>query len=127
MDNMDNDSLNAIREHLSAYVGGTMPYEGMKDYLVEAYRKAIRMNDGEALKICRAATWEIAEYSEGLIDESELRRRLASLQNLQTSTSTSTSTSLQVAAAGIAVQPVGVGRASVFAWKNGDIFTVSSN
>jgi hypothetical protein len=119
---MGNDSVN-VRKCLADYAARSMPYAELREQLVEAYGKAVQSSDAEVLKICRAAEWEIAEYSEGLIAETELMRRLASLNAIQvivhpglqsTAIVSGTSTVLQVVAE-IAVQPVGVGRALVYA------------
>ena len=119
---MGNDSVH-VRKCLADYAARSMPYAELREQLVEAYGKAVQSSDAEVLKICRAAEWEIAEYSEGLIAETELMRRLASLNAIQvivhpglqsTAIVSGTSTVLQVVAE-IAVQPVGVGRALVYA------------
>ena len=119
---MAHDSVN-LRKYLADYTAGELPYAELREQLVEAYSQAAQSNDAELLSICRAAEWEIAEYSEGLIAEVELKRRLSSLNAIQmivhpsvqsTEIVTGTSTVLQ-AVAEIAVQPVGVGRALVYA------------
>jgi len=79
---MDYDSVN-FRKLLAAYAAGDVEYPAFRQEALEFYQKAVASSDGELLRICRAAEWEMAEYSEDLILEPELKTRLSSLTRAQ--------------------------------------------
>jgi hypothetical protein len=77
---MDSNFVN-FRERLAAYAAGEENggYAAFREYAAEAYADAARLNDTDLLAICRAAEWETADFSEGLISEPELQNRLSLL------------------------------------------------
>lgn len=70
--------ISDIRALIESYLGGA-DYSSFRGLLMGIYVALPDSEDSEALMLCRAAEWELADFSEGLIDERQLKENLSAL------------------------------------------------
>jgi len=103
------EPLNNIQSQLRAYVDGKIDYAGFRPWIADVYFDHIADGDSEALRLCRAIEWELADYSEDLISEELLKQSLSGLLDavVDSHTTISSVTMVKVRAAGSASVQVG--------------------
>jgi hypothetical protein len=73
------ESPSKIRSEIRSYVDGKIEYPKFRRWIAEVYADHARMVESEALRLCRAIEWEIADFSEGLVPEDLMKQALSGL------------------------------------------------